>query len=88
MVTCPHCGRAAMSRVQKSALGPGRVVRCAACGKPVTSHAMGVLAAVPAFLAGYGALQTGSALAGAAIVVAGVAAMAFVQVFLVPLVRA
>ena len=87
MITCPHCGRPAMSIVQKSALGPGRIVRCASCGKPVTAHALGMLAAVPAFLGGYYALQSGSMLVGGAAVVAGVATMALIQIFVVPLVR-
>lgn len=88
MITCPHCGRPAMSLVQKSALGPGRVVACRACGKPVSAHALGMLSAVPAFLGGYYALQSGSVLAGGAAMIAGVAAMALIQVFAVPLVRA
>jgi hypothetical protein len=76
-----------MSLVQKSALGPGRVVRCQACGKPVTAHVLGMLSAVPAFLGGYYALQSGSLLTGAAAMIAGVAAMALIQIFVVPLVR-
>lgn len=88
MTTCPHCGRAAMTLVQKSALGPGRIVRCRSCGKPVTAHALGMLSAVPAFLGGYHALHSDTVLTGGAAVVAGVVAMALIQIFAVPLVRA
>ena len=52
MVKCPYCGNAAMSLMRKSGLGPGRFVSCQSCGKPVTTHSMGVFAAVPAVLGG------------------------------------
>ena len=74
-----------MSLVQKSALGPGRVVRCGSCGKAVAAHPAGMLSAIPAFLGGYHALETGSALAGGAAVAAGLAVMVALQVFVVPL---
>jgi len=77
-----------MSLVQKSALGPGRVVRCRACGKPVAAHALGMLSALPAFVGGYHAMQSASMLAGTAAVVAGIAGMALIQIFAVPLVPA
>ena len=73
--------------MRKSGLGPGRVIDCQSCGKPVTTHSMSVFAAVPAFLGGLMALKSGSLLLGSLAVVAGVLAMALVQTFLVPLVR-
>jgi hypothetical protein len=76
MVKCPYCSRPAMSLARKSGLGPGRIVNCQSCGKPVTTHSMAVFAAIPSFLQGFAA------------VLAGVLTMAFVQTFLVPLVRA
>lgn len=87
MVKCPYCGRPAMSLVRKSGLGPGRKINCQSCGKPVTTHSMGVFAAIPAFLGGLVAVKSGSLLFGGAAVVTGVLAMAFIQTFLVPLVR-
>jgi hypothetical protein len=48
---------------------------------------MSILAAIPAFLGGLAALKSASLLLGVAAVVAGVLAMAFLQTFLVPLVR-
>jgi hypothetical protein len=87
MVKCPYCGRPAMSLMRKSGLGPGHTINCQACGKPVTTHAMGVFAAIPAFLGGLVALRSASLLAGGAAVVAGILTMAFIQTFLVPLVR-
>jgi hypothetical protein len=88
MVKCPYCGRPAMTLMRKSGLGPGRTIPCQSCGKPVTTHSLAIFAAVPAFLGGVLALKSGSWLIGSASVVGGVLAMAFVQTFLVPLVRA
>ncbi len=76
-----------MSLVRKSGLGPGRTINCQACGKPVTTHSMGVFAAIPAFLGGLVALKSASLLLGGAAVVAGILTMAVIQTFLVPLVR-
>jgi hypothetical protein len=87
MVKCPHCGRPAMSLARKSGLGPGRVIKCQSCGKPVTAHSMAVLAAIPAFLGGFAALRSGSLLLGVAYVLGGVLAMAFIQTFVIPLIR-
>lgn len=88
MVKCPYCSRPAMSLARKSGLGPGRIVNCQSCGKPVTTHSMAVFAAIPAFVGGLVAVRSASLLQGGAAVLAGVLAMAFVQTFLVPLVRA
>ena len=88
MVTCPHCGRAAMTLWQKSALGPGRAVACASCGRRVASHPVAILTAVPAFMGGYALLKAESLPMGTAAVVAGVLAMAMLQTFAVPLVKA
>jgi len=87
MVKCPYCSRPAMSLMRKSGLGPGRTINCQSCGKPVTTHSMSVLAAIPAFLGGLVALKSASFLLGSAAIVGGVLAMAFIQTFLVPLVR-
>ena len=88
MVKCPYCSRPAMSLARKAGLGPGRIVNCQSCGKPVTTHSMAVFAAIPAFIGGLVAVRSGSVLEGGAAVLAGVLTMAFVQTFLVPLVRA
>jgi hypothetical protein len=87
MVKCPHCSQPAMSLARKSGLGPGRVIGCQSCGKPVTTHSMSVFAAIPAVLGGLYALRSGSLLIGGAAIVAGILTMAIVQTFLVPLVR-
>lgn len=87
MVKCPYCGRPAMSLMRKSGLGPGRVIPCQSCGKPVATHSMAVFAAIPAVLGGLFAVRSGSLLTGAAAVLAGLVAMALIQTFLVPLVR-
>jgi hypothetical protein len=87
MVKCPYCGNPAMTLVRKSALGPGRIINCESCGKPVTTHSMAVFAAVPAFLGGFVCLKSPSLLLGIAAIVAGVLTMAMIQTFLVPLVR-
>lgn len=87
MVKCPYCGRPAMSLMRKSGLGPGRTIKCQSCGMPVTTHSMAVFAAIPAFLGGVAALKSTSLLLGIAAVVGGVLTMAFIQTFLVPLVR-
>ena len=88
MIKCPHCGKQAMTFMRKSGLGPGRVIGCASCGKPVTTHSVAVLAAIPAFLGGVVFLRSTSTAVGIAAIVAGVLAMALIQTFLVPLVRA
>ena len=77
-----------MSLARKSGLGPGRIVNCQSCGKPVTTHSLAVFAAIPAFVGGLVAVRSASLLQGGAAVLAGVLTMAFVQTFLVPLVRA
>ena len=86
MVKCPYCNRPAMSLARKAGLGPGRTINCKSCGRPVTTHSMAVFAAIPAFLGGLAALKSGSVLIGH-----GdrrrCLAMAFIQTFLVPLVR-
>lgn len=87
MVKCPHCQQAAMSLMQKSALGPGRVVSCQSCGKKVATHWVAIFAAIPAFLGGYVLLKSGSSLIGLAAVVGGLLTMAVLQTFLIPLVR-
>jgi hypothetical protein len=76
-----------MSLMRKSGLGPGRIIPCQACGKPVTTHPMGVFAAIPAFAGGMVAVQSGSLLIGGGAVLAGVLTMGIAQTFLVPLVR-
>jgi hypothetical protein len=76
-----------MSLMRKSGLGPGRVIHCQSCGKPVTTHSLAVLAAIPAFLGGLVAVKTGALLLGGAAILAGVLAMALIQTFLIPLVR-
>ena len=76
-----------MSLARKSDLGPGRAINCQSCGKPVTPHSLGILAAIPAFLGGLVALKSGSVLIGSAAILGGLVLMAFIQTFLVPLVR-
>ena len=87
MVKCPYCGQPAMSLIRKSGLGPGRVIPCQACGKPVAPHSMGVFSALLPMLAGFYFLKTGSVLLGVAAVIGGLVGMALVQTFIVPLVR-
>jgi hypothetical protein len=87
MVKCPHCGGAAMSLLRKSALGPGRVVNCASCGRPVSVHWTAILAAIPAFLGGFVLMKFASLALGILAVVGGVLLMAALHTFLVPLVR-
>jgi len=87
MVECPHCKRPAMSLLQKSALGPGRAVSCRACGKKVMAHWVAVFAAIPAFLGGMYMMKSASLPLGIAAIAAGLACMAALQTFAVPLVR-
>jgi len=87
MVKCPYCNRAAMSLLQKSALGPGRVVNCQSCGKKVSAHWTAIFAAIPAFLGGFILMKSESLPLGIAAVVGGVLIMGMLQTFLVPLVR-
>jgi hypothetical protein len=76
-----------MTLGQKASLGPGRMVRCRACGAGVAAHPIAILAAVPAFLGGFAFLKSDSALIGMAAVLAGLAAMALLHTFAVPLVK-
>ena len=87
MVKCPYCNRAAMSFARKSSLGPGRAAKCQACGKLVATHWVGILAAFPAFMGGLAMMKTDSLPLGIAAVVAGLAAMALLQTFAVPLMK-
>lgn len=88
MVNCPHCKRAAMSPLRKSALGPGRIVRCQSCGKNISAHWTGVFAAIPAFLGGLALMKSDSLLLGLAAVAGGLVMMGLIHTYLVPLVRA
>ena len=88
MVKCPHCNKPAMTLLRKSALGPGRAVPCQSCRRPVAAHRMGVFAAVPAFLGGFALMKNGFEPLGVLAVVGGLLAMALLQTFAVPLVRA
>ncbi|MEO8486625.1 MAG: hypothetical protein ABI585_09840 [Betaproteobacteria bacterium] len=88
MVRCPHCGREAMSHFQKSALGPGRVVACKSCGKRITTHWSGILAAVPAFAGGWAFLQTDSFALGMGAILGGLLLMGLLHAYVVPLVKA
>lgn len=76
-----------MSFLQKSTFGPGRSVSCQSCGKKVATHWVVIFAGLPAFLGGYVLLKSGSSLIGVAAVAGGLACMALLQTFLVPLVR-
>jgi hypothetical protein len=87
MVKCPYCNRAAMSLLRKSALGPGRAVRCQSCGKKVAAHWTAVFAAIPAFLGGFVLMKSASLLLGIAAVVGVVLIMGALHIYLVPLVR-
>ena len=87
MIKCPYCNHPAMSLGRKAGLGPGRVVGCQSCGKPVATHWIAIFAAVPAFLGGFVLLRSESMLLGIAAVVVGVVAMALLQMYLVPLVK-
>ena len=77
-----------MSLWQKSALGPGRVVKCQSCGEPVAAHWTGILAAIPAFLGGFVLMKSENLPLGIVAVIGGVIAMGVLHTFLVPLVRA
>lgn len=88
MTRCPHCGREAMTLGQKASLGPGRIARCQSCGGGVAAHPMAILAALPAFMGGFAMLKSESVIIGMAAVAAGLAAMALVHTFAVPLIRA
>lgn len=76
-----------MSLGRKSALGPGRVVRCQSCGRKVAAHWTGVFAAIPAFMGGLVLMKSESLLLGFAAVVGGILVMGVLHTFLVPLVR-
>jgi hypothetical protein len=76
-----------MSLGEKASLGPGRVVRCRACGGGVTSHPVAILAALPAFLGGFAFLKADSVSMGMLAVVGGLAAMALIHTFAVPLTK-
>lgn len=87
VVECPYCGRAAMTPLRKSALGPGRAVNCRSCGKRVAAHWGAVFAAIPAFLGGFVFMKSESALVGLAAIAAGILLMGAIHTYLVPLVR-
>jgi hypothetical protein len=76
-----------MTLWRKSALGPGRVVRCQSCGKMISAHWTGILAAAAAFLGGFALMKSESLPLGIAAVIAGVLIMGVLHTFAVPLVR-
>ncbi|HUQ26057.1 MAG TPA: hypothetical protein VM140_10320 [Burkholderiales bacterium] len=77
-----------MSLWTKSSLGPGRAIACQSCGKRISTHWICIFAAVPAFLGGFAFLKADSTALGIACVVGGVIAMALIQTFAVPLMKA
>ena len=87
MVKCPYCKRMAMSLWRKSALGPGRVVKCQSCGKRISAHWTGVFAAIPAFLGGFTLMKSASLPLGIAAVAGGILLMGLIHTYLVPLIR-
>lgn len=86
MTKCPYCGHPAMSLLRKSALGPGRAIKCQSCGKLVAAHWAAVFAAIPAFLGGLALMKSESLPLGIAAVAAGILVMAAIHTWLVPLV--
>ena len=76
-----------MTLWRKSALGPGRAIACQSCGRPVASHWIAMLTAIPAFLGGFALLESHYQPIGFLAVIGGLLAMAALQTFLVPLVR-
>ncbi len=76
-----------MTLMRKSALGPGRAVACQSCGRLVAAHWIAIIEAILAFLGGYFLMNCASIPVGVLAVVGGVLAMAFLQVYCVPLVR-
>lgn len=76
-----------MTLGRKAGLAPGRMLPCQSCGKPVMTHSAGVFTALLPMLAGFYFLRTGSMIEGVLGIVAGVAAMALLQTFVVPLVK-
>jgi hypothetical protein len=76
-----------MSLGQKSALGPGRVVHCQSCGKPVSAHWAAVFAAIPAFLGGLALMKSESLALGLGAAMAGIVVMALLHTFAVPLMK-
>ena len=76
-----------MTLSRKAALGPGRVVACQSCRKPVATHSLAVFAAIPAFLGGFVLMKSDYEPIGFLAVVCGLLAMAALQTFVVPLVR-
>lgn len=76
-----------MSLGRKAGLAPGRVIACQACRKPVMAHSTGVFTALLPMIAGFYFLRTASVAQGVAAIIAGVAAMALIQTFAIPLVK-
>jgi len=52
------------------------------------THGSAVFAAIPAFLGGFAFMKSTSTLVGVAAIIGGILAMALIQTFLIPLVRA
>jgi len=89
MVTCPYCGRPAMSHWRKLGLGvggPGQTVRCQACGKPVGVSVWSLVAFLPFGLSFYsiGRLHLPWFFVW---MTSGVLLYVWVHTFIVPLVR-
>lgn len=76
-----------MSLGRKAGLAPGRIIACQTCGKPVMAHSIGVFTALLPMIAGFYFLRTASVAQGMMAIIAGVAAMALIQTFAIPLVK-
>ena len=88
MTTCPHCNKPAMSQLRKSFLGPLLSAQCKACGKRISVPTAAVLAVTP-FLFSIilaGLLAPRDWQFSALSLSLGIAAMAAIHAFLVPLV--
>ena len=85
MMTCPSCGRAAMTLWRKCILGPETAIPCASCGKKVSVPWGAVAAAVPVALGLIAAVQLPMPWSIAA-TVGGVLGYVAIQRYLVPIV--
>jgi hypothetical protein len=90
LLECPYCHAKAMSEAEKLRLGPARSVSCLACGQPVSVSWWAMAAFLPFLLAMQaGFVLTSRQLGIVAIpcVAAGLAAMAYLHLWAVPLRR-
>ena len=86
-MTCPYCGKPALSLWRKLYAGPAIPLPCRNCGRSVGVSWSSMIAYVPFAMSVLATLAVGSLAEKGAIILAGFVAMSVIHVLFAPMVR-